>query len=124
MLQQRELTNFLSVPSRSGARYFLKDGMQPYDVGDVFRQSDLANLLEVLSHKGVEEFYVGDIATQIDQDMRQNDGFLARRRPGADSVADCPPSLAAAIPHLRCRHDATTWIGQDFAPGPVNAEHP
>ncbi len=106
-LQQRELTNFLSVPSRSGAEYFLKDGTQPYDVGDLFRQPDLANLLKVLSHKGVEEFYVGDIATQIDADMRKNGGFLRaddlalipwpivrqplRRRYRAVDVATMPP---------------------------------
>ena len=74
-LQKRELDKFHSIQSKSGAHYFLKDG-QPYQPGDIFRQTDLAELLEKLSKKGVEEFYKGDIAKIIDADMRENGGLL------------------------------------------------
>lgn len=74
-LQKRELDKFSSIQSKSGAHYFLKDG-QPYQPGEVFRQTDLADLLEKLQKKGVEEFYKGDIAKIIDADMRENGGLL------------------------------------------------
>jgi gamma-glutamyltranspeptidase/glutathione hydrolase len=84
-IQARELGRFEAVPTRSGARYFLKEGVAAYDVGDVFRQPDLANTLEELSRRGAESFYTGEIAAQIDADMRANDGFLR-----ADDLALTP----------------------------------
>ena len=75
-LQRREIQNFNLVPSRSGAGYFLKDGKQPYAVGEFFRQPDLADLLEFLAEKGVTAFYSGKVAEVIDADMISNSGFL------------------------------------------------
>ena len=75
-LQERELENFLSIKSKSGAKYFLKDGLVPYDVGDRFAQEDLANTLTLISENGFESFYQGEIAKQIDQDMRNNHGLI------------------------------------------------
>lgn len=74
-LQEREMENFLALESRSGARYFLKDG-KPYNPGDIFRQPDLADLLEKIGKKGVKEFYTGNTAKIIDADMRENGGLL------------------------------------------------
>lgn len=74
-LQKRELENFDKVPSRSGKRYFFDSG-RPYEPGTLFCQTDLAALLKKLAHKGVEEFYSGDTAKQIDADMRENGGLL------------------------------------------------
>ncbi|MFA9409503.1 MAG: gamma-glutamyltransferase, partial [Candidatus Dadabacteria bacterium] len=74
-LQQRELENFKKIPSESGVKYFLKDG-KPYSPGEIFKQSDLANLLRTLAKKGIKEFYQGKIAKQIDADMRENGGLL------------------------------------------------
>lgn len=84
-LQERERKAFRSVPSRSGAKYFLKDGKRPYAPGDWFRQPDLATTLEEIARGGPETFYNGDIAAQIDADMRANDGFLR-----ADDLAYIP----------------------------------
>jgi len=75
-LQRREIQNFNRVPSRSGAEYFLKDGKQPYAVGECFRQTDLADLLELMAEKGVTAFYSGKVADMIDADMCANKGFL------------------------------------------------
>ncbi|NIR52381.1 gamma-glutamyltransferase [candidate division KSB1 bacterium] len=77
-LQMRELEKFFEIPSRSGARYFLKKGNRPYEVGERFVQSDLANLLQHLAEHGPHSFYRGKIARQIDEDMRANDGFLRK----------------------------------------------
>jgi gamma-glutamyltranspeptidase/glutathione hydrolase len=74
-LQKQELENFDKVESGSGKRYFLKDG-EPYKPGERFRQPDLAKMLRILARKGVEEFYQGTIAKQIDADMRENGGLL------------------------------------------------
>jgi len=74
-LQKQQLENFDSVESRSGKKYFLKKG-KPYSPGDLFRQPDLARLLEMIAEKGVGEFYSGKIAKQIDSDMREHGGLL------------------------------------------------
>ena len=79
-LQSRLLSEYagdlLSVPSRSGARYFLRDGCVPYGAGDLFVQEDLACLLEGLSESGYGSFYRGSVASRIDRDMRENGGYL------------------------------------------------
>ncbi len=74
-LQKQELENFDKVESRSGKSYFLKAG-EPYTPGERFYQPDLAKMLRILAKKGVEEFYQGTIAKQIDADMRENGGLL------------------------------------------------
>lgn len=75
-LQVRELDRLREAPGGSGARYFLRDGRDPYDAGDRFRQPDLAATLEEIARGGVTVFYQGDIAARVDADMREHDGFL------------------------------------------------
>lgn len=84
-LQMRELPNFARVDSRSGARYFLKDGLTPFESGELFQQPELAGLLEILAAQGPEAFYSGEVARQIDEDMRIHDGFLR-----AEDLANIP----------------------------------
>ncbi len=74
-LQRRELENFKKIPSFSGGKYFLKNG-KPYSPGDLFKQHDLANLLEDIARYGFEYFYQGKPAKMIDADMRENGGLL------------------------------------------------
>ncbi len=75
-LQERELENFLSIKSKSGAKYFLKDGIVPYDVGDIFIQEDLSDTLASISEFGYRVFYQGEIAKKIVQDMKNNQGLI------------------------------------------------
>ncbi|AFS81381.1 gamma-glutamyltransferase [Candidatus Nitrosopumilus koreensis AR1] len=75
-LQIRELDKFLSIKSKSGAKYFLKDGQVPYDVGDTFVQHDLAETLKIISEYGYTVFYHGSIAKKISQDMKKNKGLI------------------------------------------------
>jgi gamma-glutamyltranspeptidase/glutathione hydrolase len=84
-LQKRERENFLGIPSKSGARYFLKNGNEPYQPGDLFIQPDLANTLLELAEHGPRSFYQGMIAKRIDDDMRANKGFMR-----ADDLALMP----------------------------------
>ena len=91
-LQVRETENFLAIPSRSGARYFLKDG-RPYAAGERFVQDDLARCLEMLAEGGAREFYQGEIARRIDGDMRANGGLIQ-----AADLADVPwPRVRAPL---------------------------
>ena len=75
-LQQREIANFAKVESRSGARYFLKDGEVPYEPKDLFMQDDLSEFLSYLGENGYRSFYHGKIPKTIDADMRKNKGLL------------------------------------------------
>lgn len=74
-LQQRAQKDFVTIESKSGAQYFLKND-QPYETGDRFVQNDLAKLLKRIADGGVEAFYTGKTAQQIDGDMRENGGLL------------------------------------------------
>ena len=75
-LQARERNGFLKVPSRSGARYFLKDGTTPYRSGEHFAQHDLAAMLSEVASDGIEAFYRGNIGQRIDADMKRHRGLL------------------------------------------------
>ncbi len=74
-LQKKEKENFDKVLSQSGKKYFFDNG-RPYEPNAIFCQPELAILLKKIAHKGVEEFYTGDVAKQIDADMRENGGLL------------------------------------------------
>lgn len=75
-LQTRELENFMKVKSKSGAKYFLKDGQIPYEIGDKFIQEDLKNTLQIISSNGYASFYHGDIANKIHDDMKKHKGLI------------------------------------------------
>lgn len=77
-LQKRELDNFLNAKSKSGAKYFLKNGKKAYEPGELFVQPDLANTLSRIAKYGPKSFYLGKIASMIHEDMRKNDGFLTK----------------------------------------------
>jgi gamma-glutamyltranspeptidase/glutathione hydrolase len=97
-LQKRELDNFLKIPSKSGAKYFLKNGQEPYKPGDLFIQPDLANTLNYLAEHGPRSFYQGMIAKRIDDDMRANKGFMR-----ADDLALMPWPIERKILKRRYR---------------------
>ena len=75
-LQNREIENFKKIESLSGAKYFLKDGVAPYNEKDLFVQDDLSELLTYLAENGYRSFYHGKIPKIIDADMRKNKGLL------------------------------------------------
>ena len=75
-LLRRELENFLSVPNKSGARYMLKNGKEPYEPGDLLIQHDLAGTLAEIASQGYQSMYSGKIAASIDSDMRKHGGLL------------------------------------------------
>ncbi len=87
---------------------FLKNGREPYEPGEVWKQPDLAKTLKRIKKYGPDGFYKGKTAKLIAEFMRENGGIiteedLARyeakeRQPihgtyrGYDVYAMCPPS--------------------------------
>ena len=74
--QKTQLNSFITSRSDTAARYFLKNGKTPYEVGETFIQKDLASLMEIIAEEGPRSFYLGKVAQQIDEDMKANLGFL------------------------------------------------
>jgi gamma-glutamyltranspeptidase / glutathione hydrolase len=105
-LQVREESHW---PDGNAGAVFLKDG-QPFEIGDTFKQPALAMTLRRLAEVGVEDFYLGDIAARIADDMEANEGLIQRddlahvpwpieRRPISGNfeglrVMTCPPPAA------------------------------
>lgn len=60
----------------TAGRFFLKNGERLYPAGARFRQPVLAKTLRRLADSGIKDFYQGDIARQIQEDMINNNGFI------------------------------------------------
>jgi len=58
-------------------KFFKPDGSN-YDVGDVYRQPDLAATLKRIAAKGPREFYEGETARLIAAEMQDHDGLMTR----------------------------------------------
>jgi gamma-glutamyltranspeptidase/glutathione hydrolase len=71
-LTQREITK---LRTGTAAPFFLKNN-RAYKVGALFKQPVLARTLARIAEYGVEDFYHGEIARAIHDDMVQNDGLI------------------------------------------------
>lgn len=58
------------------SRRIFQNGGRLFDYGDVFRQRDLAATLKRLERKGPDDFYTGETARRIAEDMRRNGGLI------------------------------------------------
>jgi gamma-glutamyltranspeptidase/glutathione hydrolase len=74
-LQKRELKNFAKG---NAGPFFLREGQKPYSVGHIFKQPVLGQTLRRLSKEGIEDFYTGQIAEIIHNDMQDNDGLIQK----------------------------------------------
>jgi gamma-glutamyltranspeptidase/glutathione hydrolase len=72
-LTQRELER---LRSGTAARLFLANGRKPHAAGATLKQPILAATLRRLAEAGVEDFYQGEIARVIHDDMGANDGLV------------------------------------------------
>ncbi|ATJ81858.1 gamma-glutamyltransferase [Halomonas beimenensis] len=59
------------------AMFFKEDG-SPYEVGETFRQPDLAATLTRIAEQGAREFYEGETAELIVAEMERHDGLITR----------------------------------------------
>ena len=62
----------------ASAKVFLKNGAEPYQFGDIFVQTDLAEVLKQIAKNGRAEFYTGQTAELIANDMKANGGLITR----------------------------------------------
>jgi gamma-glutamyltranspeptidase/glutathione hydrolase len=70
-------------------RIYLRPDGTPKRAGDRIVNPDLASTLSTIARAGAEDFYTGEIAERIINDMKQNDGLLST----AD-LATCTPFSA------------------------------
>lgn len=85
-LNRRERKHLLRSPG--AASLFLRQGRLSYREGDTFCQPVLAATLRRLADVGFEDFYLGQIAQHIVEDMEQNGGFVR-----ADDLALIPQPI-------------------------------
>ncbi|MGM0982167.1 MAG: gamma-glutamyltransferase [Pseudomonadota bacterium] len=60
----------------SMAKFFKEDG-SAYEVGEVYRQPDLAATLKRIAEQGAREFYEGETAEMIVAEMQRHDGLIS-----------------------------------------------
>jgi gamma-glutamyltranspeptidase / glutathione hydrolase len=84
-LAKRERAN---LQAGSAARFFLKEGKRAYPVGALFRQPVLGNVLRRLAAEGIEDFYTGQIARWIHEDMEAHGGLMQ-----LDDLAQIPQPI-------------------------------
>jgi gamma-glutamyltranspeptidase/glutathione hydrolase len=97
-LTKRELEH---LRTHSAGQFFLKARTNPHPIGSIFRQPTLAGTLRRLAEWGVEDFYQGEIARAIHEDMVANDGLVRD-----DDLAQIPwpverHPLATHFGHMR-----------------------
>jgi len=56
--------------------YFYKPGKVPYEMGERFMQTDLANTLQLIADEGADAFYHGAIAEKIAAEMESGGGLV------------------------------------------------
>lgn len=88
------------LAAHSAGQFFLEDGRRAYRPGSKFRQPVLARTLRRLSSHGFEDFYLGEIARRIHDDMEANGGLVL-----ADDLA--------RIPHPVERQPLSVRFGRD-----------
>lgn len=82
----------------SGGAVFLRQG-RPYPAGTVHYQPALAETLRRLAKRGIRDFYTGETAQLIEDDMIRNDGLIRR-----DDLAQIPRPIERRP--LACRFDS------------------
>ena len=64
--------------SPSSKEIFYKDGNNPYEVGELLIQKDLAKSLKLIAEEGIEAFYQGEIGEKIVEDSLANGGIMTK----------------------------------------------
>jgi gamma-glutamyltranspeptidase/glutathione hydrolase len=59
-------------------RIYLKEDGTPYDMGETLRNPDYARTLRQLSGEGADDFYHGDLARRMSDDLTANGSFVTR----------------------------------------------
>lgn len=67
------------APHKESAAIFLKNGKDPYVVGDVFYNKPLAKTMKRIASEGIDVFYKGEIAREIEAAFARDGGFVTAR---------------------------------------------
>lgn len=78
--------------SPESRRLFLHADGSVYRAGETLRQQDLANTLTLISERGPDEFYEGEIAARVVEDFKNNGGLI-----DATDLKDYQPHLEEPI---------------------------
>jgi gamma-glutamyltranspeptidase/glutathione hydrolase len=65
------------APYPASVAQFSRDG-EPYELGDLLQQPDLAKTLERIAKKGPSGFYEGDVAGRVEKEMQARGGLITR----------------------------------------------
>ncbi len=63
--------------SKGSTEVFLNEEKEPYAAGELFKQPDLAKTLKVISEKGRDGFYTGEVADLIVAEMKRGVGLIS-----------------------------------------------
>jgi gamma-glutamyltranspeptidase/glutathione hydrolase len=66
------------------AKIYIKPNGQPCEIGEILRNPDMGRTYRRIAEHGADDFYTGEIARQIDADMRSHGGLLS-----AADLAEC-----------------------------------
>ncbi|SDV48804.1 gamma-glutamyltransferase 1 Threonine peptidase. MEROPS family T03 [Chitinasiproducens palmae] len=77
--------------SSTGRRVYFREDGSSKRLGDVIVNPDYADTLERIARAGIDTFYRGEIAEQIDADMRKHGGLLSRRDLATYAVREVAP---------------------------------
>ena len=84
-LAKREVKH---LKNGTAAHFFLRNGVRPHSAGSTFAQPVLAETMRRIAKRGVKDFYRGQIARQIHEDMQANGGLLHQ-----DDLAQIPQPI-------------------------------
>jgi len=62
----------------SSNEIYLKEGDQPYQIGDIFSNPRLAENMRRIAEEGIDLFYRGDLAREIEEAFARDGGFITR----------------------------------------------
>ncbi|MEH6569774.1 MAG: gamma-glutamyltransferase [Halioglobus sp.] len=77
--------------NETASKLFFKPDGSPYDIGDTWRQPQLAWTLQQIARHGSEAFYSGAIAKRIVADMEANEGLITAADLAAYEVVERQP---------------------------------
>jgi gamma-glutamyltranspeptidase/glutathione hydrolase len=64
------------APHAESAKIFLKNGKDPYVIGDIFTNKPLAKTMRRIATEGIDVFYKGEIAEEIAASFAKDGGFV------------------------------------------------
>lgn len=65
--------------SSSGRKIYCDDQGRPLPIGSTIKNTDMADTLSIIAEGGADAFYQGEIAQEIDNDMKKNGGLLSAK---------------------------------------------